>query len=779
LNCKSKYYYFFIIAFFCPLILISQNTYHRVFESIYDDIPQCVIATPDSGYLISGYTEKNSNDWSIYLLKFDSSGNEQWRKEYNGYNKDLLHDVKLTGDNGYLICGRTWSYLTQGGDAFILKVDENGNQVFANVFDGHSTNWYNAGQSACELNNGEFIEVGSYHMLNNPVRYDWEVNRFDVNGNLIDSYTIGLLNGDDKAADVISHNANEFIAIGSTDTSSTGLDFALYHGDNNGNVLAFKNYTSPGDDQPKKIISNSDGTFYIAGYGEQNGSGMNDFKVIKLDNNFSVLWSNSYGSSGDETLYGACQNGQNGLVLCGQTTGFNVQGTEMIAIEIDENGNVLNSILIGGNGNQCAFSVAKDTYGNYIVHGQTDNWQNTGHKHFTVTYLDSNFDNTCDFQTASISSNSNPINTISSYISSSSIPYEAITNIAQYQPTHVLNSFVPNITLSVNGVDSISDQLVCLNDTILLYANNPNQATISWSNSILDSIPFVFTESFASYVLTASAYQCSFFDTVNVTSEPAIFPSFTLSDSLGCAPKTIFLQNTTDTSQFNNNSWNFGNGYHISSGNDTSFTFVNPGCYDISLQITSNNECLYDTTMASLICLYEIPIANFSYTPSNPTFNDSTFSFVNNSQFSDFFYWIFNDTDTSTLTNPIYNSSLFNDIEVQLIAYSNYGCSDTTSQVIQIGSNAFFVPNAFSPDGDGINEVFQISPTDVQSISEFDFLIFNRWGEVIFKSDDTNIGWNGDHSGKQCKSGLYVWKINYIDHNNVYKDLYGSVHLIR
>ena len=101
MNCKSKYCYF-IIAFFCPLILISQNTYHRVFESIYDDIPQCVIATPDSGYLISGYTEKNSNDWSIYLLKFDSSGNEQWRKEYNGYNKDLLHDVKLTGDNGEL-----------------------------------------------------------------------------------------------------------------------------------------------------------------------------------------------------------------------------------------------------------------------------------------------------------------------------------------------------------------------------------------------------------------------------------------------------------------------------------------------------------------------------------------------------------------------------------------------------------------------------------------------------------------------------------------------------
>jgi gliding motility-associated-like protein len=779
LNCNFKYYFFYVIIFLSPLLLFSQSTYHRVYESIYDDIPQCVISTPDSGYLISGYTKKNSNDWSIYILKFDSSGVEQWRKEYNGYNKDLLHDVKVTSDNGYLICGRTWSYLTQGGDAYILKVDQNGNQVFANVFDGHSTNWYNAGQSACELNNGEFIEVGSYHMLNNPVRYDWEINRFDVNGNLIDSYTIGLLNGDDKAADVISHNTNEFIAIGSTDTSTTGLDFALYHGDNNGNVLAFKNYTSPGDDQPKKIISNSDGTFYITGYGDQNGSGMNDFKVIKLDNNFSVLWSMSYGSSGDEILYGACENGQNGLLVCGQTTGFNVLGTEMIALEIDENGSVLNSTLIGGNGNQCAFSIARDAFGCYIIHGQTDNWQNTGHKHFTVTYLDSNFNNVCDFPVASIASNTNPINTNSTFTSTSSIPSESITNIAQYQPTHVLNSFVPDIALSINGINSITDQLVCLNDTIVLYANNPNQATISWSNSVLDSVPFIFTDSFASYILTASAYQCFFYDTVNIAIEQPLFPSFISSDTAGCIPKTIYFQNTTDSSLFYTSLWDFGNGNLFSSLGDTSFTFNNPGCYDINLQVTSNNECLYDTTIASMICLYEVPIADFSYNPNNPTFNDSLFSFVNNSQFSDFYHWTFNGIDTSSLINPEYYLNSFGDVSVQLIAYSNYGCSDTTNQIIQIGGNSFYIPNAFSPDGDGINEVFQISPTEVQSISEFDFLIFNRWGEVIFKSDDTNIGWNGNHSGKQCKSGMYVWKINYIDHNNVYKDLYGSVHLIR
>ena len=101
---------------------------------------------------------------------------------------------------------------------------------------------------------------------------------------------------------------------------------------------------------------------------------MNDFKVIKLDNNFSVLWSNSYGSSGDETLYGACQNGQNGLVLCGQTTGFNVQGTEMIAIEIDENGSwkpldlnktygmVSNNFIRGGGDGYKVFRSASEIY---------------------------------------------------------------------------------------------------------------------------------------------------------------------------------------------------------------------------------------------------------------------------------------------------------------------------------------------------------------------------------------------------------------------------------
>ena len=779
MNSALKYQFSFLILLLCPTLIYCQSTYHRVYESIYDDVPQCVISTPDSGYLISGYTEKNNTDWSIYLLKFDSAGNEQWRKEYNGFNKDLLHDVKLTSDNGYLICGRTWSYLTQGGDAYILKVDENGNQVFANVFDGHTIIWYNAGQSACELNNGEFIEVGSYHMLNNPVRYDWEINRFDNLGNLINSYTIGLINGNDRAYDVIPYNNNEFIAIGHTDTTSTGFDFSLLHGDNNGNILSFKNYTSPGEDQARKIIANSDGTFFIAGYGDQNGNGMNDFKVIKLDNNFSVLWSKSYGSSGDEILYGACKNGQNGLLICGQTTGFNVQGTEMLAIEIDENGSVLNSTLIGGNGNQSAFSIARDVFGNYIIHGQTDNWQNTGHKHFTVTYLDSNFNNECDFPSGSISSNTYPINTISTYTSYSSTPSEAITNIAQYQPTHVLNSFIPDVTLSINGNDTIPDQLVCLNDTIVLYADNPNQATISWSNSILDSVPFVFTDSFASYVLTASAYQCVFSDTVNIAIEQPIFPSFTSSDTSGCIPKTIYFQNTTDSSLFYSSTWDFGNGNIFSSFSDTSFTFNNSGCYDINLQITSNNACLYDTTIPSLICLYEVPIADFSFNPIDPTFNDSLFTFVNNSQFSDFYLWHFNGVDTSSLINPEYNINSYGDFSVQLIAYSNYGCSDTSNQIIQIGSNSFYIPNAFSPDGDGINDVFKISSVNNTSFSGFNFLIFNRWGEVVFKSDDSNSEWDGTQNGKLSKEGLYVWKINYIDGNNIYQDHSGHIHLIR
>jgi len=97
---------------------------------------------------------------------------------------------------------------------------------------------------------------------------------------------------------------------------------------------------------------------------------------------------------------------------------------------------------------------------------------------------------------------------------------------------------------------------------------------------------------------------------------------------------------------------------------------------------------------------------------------------------------------------------------VVLIASNDAGCKDTTQTTIEMVEDLiFYVPNAFTPDGDEFNNTFQ--PVFAQGFDAFEYelLIFDRWGEIIFESHDPNIGWDGTYHGKICQDGVYVWKI--------------------
>jgi gliding motility-associated-like protein len=100
---------------------------------------------------------------------------------------------------------------------------------------------------------------------------------------------------------------------------------------------------------------------------------------------------------------------------------------------------------------------------------------------------------------------------------------------------------------------------------------------------------------------------------------------------------------------------------------------------------------------------------------------------------------------------------------VTLVAKNSFGCTDTARVAIKMTEDVvFYVPNAFTPDGDQFNNVFK--PVIATGFDGYDYelLIFDRWGELIFESHDINIGWDGVYklTGKICQDGAYVWKIN-------------------
>jgi gliding motility-associated-like protein len=118
---------------------------------------------------------------------------------------------------------------------------------------------------------------------------------------------------------------------------------------------------------------------------------------------------------------------------------------------------------------------------------------------------------------------------------------------------------------------------------------------------------------------------------------------------------------------------------------------------------------------------------------------------------------------------------------VTLVAFNEFGCSDTAALSIQlIEEPLIYVPNSFTPNFDGTNDVFLPIIGSGIDIYTYRLLIFNRWGEVIFESLNKEVGWDGTYGGKIMQDGVYIWKITYNSPDNEEEYEYvGHVTLIK
>jgi len=257
-----------------------------------------------------------------------------------------------------------------------------------------------------------------------------------------------------------------------------------------------------------------------------------------------------------------------------------------------------------------------------------------------------------------------------------------------------------------------------------------------------------------------------------VTRSINIFPTaiviFTPDIRSGCIPLTV---NFTDNTNTNGVAWfwDFGDGT-TSTNQNVSHTYNTVGIFDVSLEITTDRGCKSQTDGLSLIQTYPKPNALFTYIPQFPTDTNSVVQFLNQSNGATYYFWSFGDGTTSTVENPEHeytNSGTFN---TNLTIENQYGCTDTISADIFVKATfGFFIPNAFTPDGNLNNEIW--FPV-FRNIKEFKCYVFNRWGEIIFTGDMNNPSWDGTYKGQQVQNDVYVYQF-YI------KDIYEETHVIR
>lgn len=270
--------------------------------------------------------------------------------------------------------------------------------------------------------------------------------------------------------------------------------------------------------------------------------------------------------------------------------------------------------------------------------------------------------------------------------------------------------------------------------------------------------------------------------TVNVNT--FVEPTFAfLGVNDGCAPHTVTVDPNNGT--VSNCSWTFGNGATANGCGPTTYTYNDPGMYDINFSYTSVDGCQYDTLMTNAVTVSPTPIASFTFNPAKPSLTNNTVTFTNTSIGGSTYSWTFGVDGVSSAQNPIYQfpSTDPADYDICLTVtdvYPGYVCESTVCEIIPLEEEfSIYVPNAFTPNGNEHNNEFRPIILGERTDS-FEMLIFNRWGEVVYESRDHQIGWDGTYGGKPCPDGAYIWKIKLKDKNvDDVKTFTGHVMILR
>jgi gliding motility-associated-like protein len=293
------------------------------------------------------------------------------------------------------------------------------------------------------------------------------------------------------------------------------------------------------------------------------------------------------------------------------------------------------------------------------------------------------------------------------------------------------------------------------------------------------------TTTYTAYVVDANG--CSDSTTVLVTVNPVPVAALVGDQTSGCAPLCVDfsdLSTVTAPGSITSWTWNYDDGSPTSSLQDTVHCFGNPGAYDITLNITTADGCTATITMPAYINVFANPVAAFGATPQPTTILNPEITFTDSSMNATAWEWSFGDlipASTSSLQHPTFTYSVPDCYEVVLVVTSIEGCHDTTSREVCIDPDAvIYVPNAFTPDGNGTNELFMPVSVGIDP-EQFEMWIFDRWGNMIYYTNDLGEGWDGRVQGRTeiAQIDTYVWKINAVDILGKKHNLLGKVSLIK
>lgn len=274
-------------------------------------------------------------------------------------------------------------------------------------------------------------------------------------------------------------------------------------------------------------------------------------------------------------------------------------------------------------------------------------------------------------------------------------------------------------------------------------------------------------------VTVTDAHGCtSTPDTVVVAVSATFVPAFSSTPPTGCAPYCIsFLPDPADAAF---HLWDFGDGSTDTLATPT-HCYTEGGMYTVSLTVIDPAGCAGTVSVPDHAVILSAPAAAFIPSVRVTTLEEPTVRFTNTSTDATDFFWTFGQGDTSMKASPSVAFPAIGCYTVVLEAMNDAGCRDVSSTEICVEDRyLLFMPNAFTPNGDGFNDVL-LPITSVRDPLDYRLDLFDRWGARVFTSADIRTGWDGGSS----MGGVYVWKARITDTLGGEHELIGHVVLLR
>ncbi|MCB0762068.1 MAG: gliding motility-associated C-terminal domain-containing protein [Flavobacteriales bacterium] len=323
-------------------------------------------------------------------------------------------------------------------------------------------------------------------------------------------------------------------------------------------------------------------------------------------------------------------------------------------------------------------------------------------------------------------------------------------------------------------IQAMDNAVICLGDSIMLepfvYGGGLEPYSFVWSSDQMSDVAsetvYVTPTEPTEYCVTLldACETPTMTDCVGISMQPLVNPGFVGDTLADCFPILVNFTGVADNPEIIAYAeWDFGDESLATTIGYAAHNYIQSGDYTVTYTVTTVDGCVYTQTQPEMIHAYPYPIADFMVSPEIAILPNTTFSFDNISHDNQENYWNFAGLGFSTEESPEFTfpGEVMGDYFVQLIVVNEFGCMDSVQKEVSVMEDfVIFAPNAFTPDHDGFNDFWFVQGIDVDP-SRYELFIFNRWGDVVFKTTDVNAVWDGSHMGGDyfVPDGVYPFRI--------------------